>query len=455
MTETVEDRLNRLGSVETRKRRSRAPEPEVEFDEEGNPIEYDGGTWRAAHADEPAGESFEDAGHAGKGNTDDHAATDGVPADPSQFTLGYWLNRNLPEPDYLLGDLVTTTSRVLLIGPTGIGKTNLGLATAVAMAAGSSFLHWAARRPARVLYIDGEMSARLMKDRLQGAKGRQGSVSSTLWTINREDFPSLPPLNAGDGQKFAEWIIERIGGVDVIVFDNIQSLLIGSHKEDETWAPMLPWIRDLTRRRVGQLWLHHTGHDTSKGYGDKTREWEFDTVALMRVSDAPTPGRLIEFRLEFTKARERTPSNRADFEPVDIWIDESNRWQSSASPMKPRKMPSPTAQTYYRELCNITAQIGEPNLPFRGAPPAVTRAVWLDQMVHRGSINEGAEPNVKQAHLSKYQAQLIDVRWIAVSGKYVWPIRILGQGENWSSGDGCSGGKQPSSNHPLSRQKQP
>ena len=88
MTETVEDRLNRLGSVETRKRRSRAPEPEVEFDEEGNPIEYDGGTWRAAHADEPAGESFEDAGHAGKGNTDDHAATDGVPADPSQFTLG-------------------------------------------------------------------------------------------------------------------------------------------------------------------------------------------------------------------------------------------------------------------------------------------------------------------------------------------------------------------------------
>ena len=124
-------------------------------------------------------------------------------------------------------------------------------------------------------------------------------------------------------------------------------------------------------------------------------------------------------------------------------------------PLKPRKMPSPTAQTYYRELCNITAQIGEPNLPFRGAPPAVTRAVWLDQMVHRGSINEGAEPNVKQAHLSKYQAQLIDVRWIAVSGKYVWPIRILGQGENWSSGDGCSGGKQPSSNHPLSRQKQP
>jgi hypothetical protein len=64
--------------------------------------------------------------------------TDGqMPPDPSTFTAEYWLSRDLPQPDYLLGDLVTTTSRVLLIGPTGIGKTNLGLAIALAMAAGS------------------------------------------------------------------------------------------------------------------------------------------------------------------------------------------------------------------------------------------------------------------------------------------------------------------------------
>jgi hypothetical protein len=415
----------------------------VEFDEEGKPIEYDEGTWRA-HAVKQAGAASEHPdegiGHAGKGNPSDQDANDGMPADPCSFILGYWLDRDLPSPDYLLGDLVTTTSRLLLIGPTGIGKTNLGLAISFAMAMGSSFLHWAARRPGRVLYIDGEMSPRLMKDRLQEAAQRRGSIPSTLWIINREDFPNVPPLNLEDGQKFVEWMIDRIGGIDVIVFDNIQSLLVGSHKEDETWAPMLPWIRDLTRRKVGQLWLHHTGHDTSKGYGDKTREWQFDTVALMKVPETPTPVRLVEFRLEFTKARERTPNNRTDFEPVDIWIDDSNRWQSSASPAKPKKMPSPTAQTYYRELCNITAQIGEPNLPFRGAPPSVTRAAWLDQMVHRGTINEDAKPNVKQAHLSKYQAELIDVRWIAVYGKYVWPIRMLDQGEKRSSRDGCSGG---------------
>jgi hypothetical protein len=61
----------------------------------------------------------------------------------------------------------------------------------------------------------------------------------------------------------------------------------------------------LTAMKIGQLWMHHTGHATDRGYGDKSREWQFDTVALMKAPDPPTPGRLLEFRLEFTKARER------------------------------------------------------------------------------------------------------------------------------------------------------
>ena len=82
----------------------------------------------------------------------------------------------------------------------------------------------------------------LPKDRLQEAGQRQGLTPENLWVINREDFPNLPPLNTEDGQKFVEWMTEQIGGVDLITFDNIQALVVGSLKEDETWAPMLPWI---------------------------------------------------------------------------------------------------------------------------------------------------------------------------------------------------------------------
>jgi hypothetical protein len=348
-----------------------------------------------------------------------------MPPDPSTFTAAYWEVRELAKPDFLLGDLLSTTSRTLLIGPTGIGKSNFCLGINYAAAAGTAFLHWAGRRPARVLYIDGEMSARLAKDRIREASQRQGSTPSTLWLANREDFPNLPPLNTDDGQKFVESMIEQIGGVDLITFDNIQALLVGSHKEDETWAPVLPWVRNLTAKKIGQIWQHNTGHATDRGYGDKSREWQFDQVAIMKAPEIPTPGRLIEFRLEFSKARERAPHNRAEFEAVNIWIGDDNRWQSNAGPPKPKKMPSPTAQTFYRGLCDLLAQNGKRDLPFRGAPPAATRGDWLEHMVRKGSIDEAAKANVKQAHLSKYQAQLIDVGWIAVDGKYVWATRSL------------------------------
>jgi hypothetical protein len=345
------------------------------------------------------------------------------PADPNQFTLQYWLNRDLPEPDFLLGSLLTTTSRVLLIGPTGIGKTNLGLAIAFAIATGSSFLHWAARRPARVLYIDGEMSPRLMKDRLQDAAQRQGSMPSTLWIINREDFPNLPPLNTEEGQQFVEWMIEKIGGVDAIMFDNIQSLLIGSHKDDEIWAPVLPWIRHLTAKKIGQGWLHHTGHDTSKGYGDKTREWQFDTVALMKAPETPASGRLIEFNLTFLKARERTPANRADFEPIAIWLDENNVWQSSAAPSKQTKAPSPQGKKFYEALVDALASDMR---RFQGPAgyPSVTKNQWKEQCYQSGLIDPDEEDNRQRSLMSKYCRELIAAGLVACNGSVVWSPKI-------------------------------
>src|SRR5438067_12077419 len=85
-----------------------------------------------------------------------------------------WLNRELPPPDRLMGEWMTTTCRILLNADTGLGKTNLCMAIAGAMAAAQDFLHWRARRQARVLYLDGEMSRRLLKRRVEDVVRRLG-----------------------------------------------------------------------------------------------------------------------------------------------------------------------------------------------------------------------------------------------------------------------------------------
>ena len=54
-------------------------------------------------------------------------------------SLDAWLEREIPEADWLLGELLSTTSRVMIEGPTGLGKTMFGLAVAFAVAGISPF----------------------------------------------------------------------------------------------------------------------------------------------------------------------------------------------------------------------------------------------------------------------------------------------------------------------------
>jgi hypothetical protein len=75
--------------------------------------------------------------------------------------------------------------------------------------------------------------------------------------------------------------------------------------------------------KIGQAWLHHTGHDEKKSYGTKTREWQMDTVLFGEKVERPDTD--VSFKLEFRKARERTPQTRADFADITVALVD-NTW---------------------------------------------------------------------------------------------------------------------------------
>jgi hypothetical protein len=293
------------------------------------------------------------------------------------LTLEHWLTREIPDPDFLLGEVFSTTSRTFIIGPTGLGKTNFGLAFSWQIAAGRGFLHWQGpvrpnkgdehtiwrnadhdlpvtrigepelgpdgrmyqkvqyrdeppshvpadelhtiggpggrAGPPKVLYIDGEMSRRSMRKRLRDAERRAGCRPPGLFVLNHEDFSDLAPLNSEKGQQFIDAIIELLGGIDMVIFDNVQSLTNGKLIEEESWQEILPWVLDLTRREIGQVWIHHTGYDQTHGYGTSTREWRQDNVILLEKLDELPEGAAFAFGLKFLKARERDHDNAADF----------------------------------------------------------------------------------------------------------------------------------------------
>src|SRR5262249_55438093 len=146
------------------------------------------------------------------------------------------------------------------------------------IAAGKAFMHWKAARPSRVLFVDGEMARRVMKGRLIDEVKRIGSKPEGFHLLSHEDVENFAPLNTPQGQTFIDHFIHKIGGVDMVFFDNIMALITGDQKDEEGWRQTMPFVLRLTRQNIGQFWLHHTGRDASRGYGTKVREWQMDNV---------------------------------------------------------------------------------------------------------------------------------------------------------------------------------
>jgi hypothetical protein len=369
----------------------------------------------------------------GEALNEEHAAADGArkrqqngaTSDVPCLAVAGWLAREIPPPDFLMGEWVSTTSRGMIVSATGLGKTNLCLALSFAMTLGHDFLHWRAGRKARGLYIDGEMSRRLMKARLADAARRAGGVPDNLLVVCRDDAPDMPPLNTPEGQRFIDDLIEKIGGVDFIVFDNIQSLLLGDMKDEEPWQDTLPWVRSLTNRAIGQLWVHHTGHDDSRSYGTKTREWQLDTVILLkRIEDISAD---IGFTLQFTKSRERAPHNQADFESVIITLAEDRWTVDGAARKSTAKPPPPVAQRFHAALLDALARMGVPQ-PQSASRPSVAMKEWKAECCRLGLLDPEPDDrrrrNSQAALFSNNRTDLIAAGWVACNGDFVWSTKL-------------------------------
>jgi hypothetical protein len=251
------------------------------------------------------------------------------------LTLEQWEKRDVPARDFLLASIFSTTTRAMVSAETGLGKTHLGFALGFAMAAGLPFCHWPAGRASRVLIVDGEMPVDLVKQRLADAARRIGQNPETLIMLCKEDVETMPPLDTEEGQRWLDGLIEHLGGIDFLILDNAMALTVGDLKEEEAWKPVIPWMRSLTKRRIGVLWINHTGHDATRSYGTKTREWQLDTVLIAeKVEDAAAD---IAMKLSFTKARQRRPETREDFETVVLRLKDDAWTSEGATPKRKQK----------------------------------------------------------------------------------------------------------------------
>jgi AAA domain len=353
--------------------------------------------------DSDPGEAFED--------DEEEQLLDDPPTqhdDPLILTLAAWEGRDLPEPEWLLGQVVSTTSRSLVEGKTGLGKTNIAIALGLRIAAGNGFLHWSGPgTPRKVLYIDGEMSNRLLLTRLRAEVRRLGFSPAGFHALSAHDVEDFRLLNTAEGQMFLRKIIEQIGGVDFIIFDNVMSVVSGSMIDEVPWGQVLPFARWLTKRNIGQLWIHHTGHDETRSYGTKTREWQMDTVIVLEEEERPETD--VSFKLSFSKARERAPHNRQDFRDVEIALVD-DQWtlkpEASDGPSDRPGAVSPKAQEILQALSGLIN---------RKNASAVAAVEWKAECVRLRLISTEDE-RIARSTFDKYRRALKAADAVVIEG---------------------------------------
>ena len=341
-----------------------------------------------------------------------------------------WIERDIPAPDQILGDVLTAGGRMFLIGRTGLGKTQLALGCGTGFATGEGFLHWRCTKPKRVLIIDGEMPEGLIKaraiDAMRRINDKPQPENLIIYSRYLEDefvelFPEIgkmPPLNTEEGRIWVLALVDALGGADVVIFDNVMSLTIGDQKDEVSWSGVMPLVQELTARNIAQLWLDHTGHNTERQYGSSTKAWPFDSSGIMApLKEDQCCDREVAFTLSFEfpgKARRRTPDNWHDFETCIIRLKD-DRWLSEPVNKATSRLGSvPKSREVFYDA--LAAAIGKSAV---GAGRA-TLAAWELECQRRSLIEPAPETEdhkQRSGRLALFRASksaLLSARWIAI-----------------------------------------
>ena len=218
------------------------------------------------------------------------------------LTAGELLTTDFPPRELILSPWLPTKGLAMIYGPRGIGKTHISLGVAYAIASGGAFLRWRAPKPRRVLVIDGEMPATVLKERLAGIVDK----------AEAEAAPDALRMLAADLQEGAIDLCREadqdrldavMGGAEVLVVDNISTLAsTGRENEAESWLPIQQWA--LRQRREGRsvVFIHHAGKGGAQR-GTSRREDVLDTVIALRRPDDYDPAEGARFQVHVEKSR--------------------------------------------------------------------------------------------------------------------------------------------------------
>jgi hypothetical protein len=206
----------------------------------------------------------------------------------------------------LLGDFFCEGDLGFIFAFRGVGKTWLALSIARALSEGGAIGPWQAHAAVKVLYVDGEMPADLMRDRDQGLRGSAGEVDFLNHEILFDRTQKV--LNITDSevqQAITGYCLEH--GIKVVVLDNLSTLASGMKENDSfAWEQVNNWLLQFRRLKIAVIVVHHAGRNGEARGTSKREDAAFWVIVLDDAKKHSEDKKGARFISRFTKPSRNT-----------------------------------------------------------------------------------------------------------------------------------------------------
>lgn len=209
----------------------------------------------------------------------------------------------LPPKRKFLNPWLTEQSITLISGWRGTGKTWLALSILDAVSKGVSFGPWETETSTPCLFLDGEMPAQDVRERIENLDINSVYIYSDCYA-NSLGLSRANLLSETWRSTMKRILITR--GIKLWVIDNLASLAGGSDENTKKeWDPINTWLLDLRFAGIATIMLHHVGKEGMQR-GTSAREDNIDNSIILKRPFDYTPEDGCKFIMHFTKARVRT-----------------------------------------------------------------------------------------------------------------------------------------------------
>jgi len=208
-------------------------------------------------------------------------------------------------PQLLLAPWLPVAGLALVTAASGVGKTYFCLNCAVAIASGDQFITFKAPKKRKVLYIDGEMKAVYLQERLKLITKQYPTFDeNNLLIITPDEMPNftIPKLCSPHGQAWIDNIVQEYG-IDLIIADNISTLTNNNENYSHEWGAIQDWMIRIRSSGCGMLWVHHTGKNELVQRGTQKRIDILDTAILLQKSLSISEVFPVNLKISFQKSR--------------------------------------------------------------------------------------------------------------------------------------------------------